>query len=299
MSTSQRNAFTLLELLVVIAILAVLTAILAPAVQKVREAASRLQCVNNLKQIGLAFHAHHDSLGILPDGGEWWSSNRTGCPATAPNQHWGWAYQILPYLEQTATWAHPSDTTVRTTLIPNYFCPSRRAPMRIYDSRYGDNAMIDYAGNAATDPTGTYGGSYGNGNNAPLCRRYNGAASRTSPMNLLRITDGTSSTVLVAEKSVDLATMGTNTTDEDQGYVSGWDWDTIRWANNPPLPDDRGRPTPDRFGSSHVGSMNALFCDGSVRGIPYTISSNANPAALGMWQRLCIRNDGASANENE
>jgi prepilin-type N-terminal cleavage/methylation domain-containing protein/prepilin-type processing-associated H-X9-DG protein len=295
MSMSRRSAYTLIELLVVIAIFAVLLSIMTPAVQKVREAAAKLQCANHLKQIGLAFHAHHDARRILPDGGENWNSTRTlfgGLPASAPNQHWGWAFQILPYLEQGPAWSTPSDGECRSTLVPAFFCPSRRAPMRIYDSRYGDNGMIDFAANAATDMTGRYGGSMGNGLNAPVCRRYNGTNLRNSPIGFHSIVDGLSNTMLVGEKSVDISNLGTNQTDEDQGFVSGWDWDTVRWALKPPRQDERGLATPDRFGSAHPNGMNAVFCDGSVRTILYSIPSSDDPLAPAVWQRLCIRNDG-------
>src|SRR5580700_8234181 len=91
---ARKVGFTLIELLVVIAIIGVLIALLAPAVQRVRESASRSQCTNNLKQIGLALHGYHDSNKVLPPG----YIASAAYPGTSPG--WGWAALILPHLEQ-------------------------------------------------------------------------------------------------------------------------------------------------------------------------------------------------------
>src|SRR5580658_2589590 len=99
----RRRGFTLIELLVVIAIIAVLIALLVPAVQKVREAANRAQCLNNLKQMGVAFHNHHDVFKYFPSGGMGPGAARTminNAPAGYKSQAGGWCYQILPFVEQ-------------------------------------------------------------------------------------------------------------------------------------------------------------------------------------------------------
>src|SRR6185436_15983474 len=130
MREPRRNAFTLIELLVVIAIIAILIGLLVPAVQRVREAAARLQCKNNLKQIGVAFHNYHTAFNHFPPG---FSSQAASVDGASLGKGWGWGVYLLPYLDQanlynqldlTKDIADPVNAQVRITSLPVFRCPS-------------------------------------------------------------------------------------------------------------------------------------------------------------------------------
>jgi prepilin-type N-terminal cleavage/methylation domain-containing protein len=264
---NSRFAFTLVELLVVIAIIGVLIALLLPAVQAARESSRRATCANHLKQMSLAFQNHENTFGHFPDGGEYWNTSRTmisGKPAVAPKQNWGWAFQLLPFIEQTNIWSLQNDRETRESPIEIYFCPSRRAPQQVYDGRYGNSYQIDYVGNGGVSRDEPAAGSFGNGNDGTVVRRPNGKPIRSRSVNSSVITDGTTKSLLLGEKYIQPDRLGTRQADEDQGYVSGWDWDTIRWGFLPPLAPTKGVWAADRFGSYHVNGMNATMCDASV-----------------------------------
>jgi prepilin-type N-terminal cleavage/methylation domain-containing protein/prepilin-type processing-associated H-X9-DG protein len=271
-----RAAFTLTELLVVIALVAILLGLLLPAVQKVREAASRMQCSNHLKQMGLAFHSHHDILGKFPHGG----TNDPGLSHARPDlrSQWSWCYQILPFMEQNGLHQETSVKVIDTTAVKIFYCPARRAP-QLYDGL----SKVDYAGCAGSDARD---GSDG------VVRR----PPTQLPTRIADITDGTSNTIMLGEKQLNAALFGQSSDDNETCFRPGWngDFQVYRIGREPPSQDTRepcdGSPS-HRFGSAHPNGLNIVFADGSVRHVRYSV----NPT---VWLRACIRNDGEVFNQS-
>jgi prepilin-type N-terminal cleavage/methylation domain-containing protein len=304
----RRAAFTLIELLVVIAIIALLLALLLPAIQKVREAANRMYCASNLRQIVLAFHHYHQDYGTLPTAG----SGDSGNPPTR-RADWGWTYEILPYVEADNISRINSNALVRRQLMKLYNCPSRRNAQLI-----GATAKSDYAGNGGSNITsttqierGAVVRARGTNNSFP-----NGGGLK---LNVGSFPDGTSNTLFVSEKMINFPTQGgaggNDFSDneswagpgykgiETDGTAWGADADIMRGClrvpnSNParyytPLHDtDLAVPNSQnnfRFGSAHPVALNGAFGDGSVRTMTYSINSV-------VFRRACDRNEGEHYN---
>lgn len=273
-------AFTLVELLVVIAIIGILVALLLPAVQAAREAARRIQCVNNLKQMGVAFHNHHDNQKFLPSGG--WGWHWIGDPdrGAGKNQPGGWIYHIFPYIEQQALHSigadgQPDVVTPQQragsvmqiqTPVSTMNCPSRRAaiayplltqhnPLVNGDaaaaevsarSDYGANGgevIIRWGDGGINMPTSFAQAIAGNGFVADdLAAKSTGVSCQRSEVEFRHITDGTSQTYMVGEKyrAPDHYETG-NTPSDDHPITTGDDYDIHCWTADGNNPDRPNR----------------------------------------------------------
>jgi prepilin-type N-terminal cleavage/methylation domain-containing protein len=277
--------FTLVELLVVMAVISVLIGLLMPAVQRSREAAFRIKCANNLKQIGLAVHLHHDQHQSLP-------------PSRLPGETLSWAWLILPNLEQQNLYnlwdpgqsLYKMNPLALNVPIPTYFCPTRRSPSgpetKPFTQPVGcmqpggvQGAAGDYAA-----CIGTTGADFAlllpDGTTLPP----NGVFVANQGLRFADISDGLSNTLLVGEKHVPPQSFGT------------YPWDcTIYDGHNPACNTRAGGPgfplaisTDDpgwKFGSYHIGICHFVFCDGSV----HALLNSIDPVTLGL---LANRHDG-------
>ena len=327
---SYRTAFTLVELLVVITIIGILIALLLPAVQAAREAARRMQCSNNLKQIGLAIHNYHATLQTFPIGA------RTG-PNLSPQRHQGrtgtnWRASILPFLEQsgltealdfeTAMFAYDwyGNEILKGLVVPAYNCPSSPFdPILTIDrgaSYAAEGQKHDYVGIAGTYPDpANRGNQCGEANYGWICR--NGVLPPNEVKTMADVKDGTSSTIVVAEQS------GVVLVSERQGvmseypiranYAGGWcgvilpitankatgttlyplaGLTTVRWALNAPT----GVPN----SSDRAGANNTIL-NSSHQGCVQVLMADGSVHSLSdtldmdILRRLCCADDGMPA----
>lgn len=321
----QRLGFTLVELLVVIAIIGILIALLLPAIQAAREAARRSQCMNNIRQLGIACHLHVDTHGFLPSAGwgDWW----VGCPdqGAGENQPGNWTYQLLSYIEESSRrgvgqgfrCGDPNSKAaigqMVGTPVSTFYCPSRRAAQGYPWTNQGSYnftppslaAKTDYAANLGDvryfesdiGPTTLAGAAdYRWKHSGPAFVKiaqlnlksqsptgHSGVIYQRSEIKFAQITDGTTYTYLLGEKNLNPDHYEDCLTgNDDQSMYNGHDRDnlrsTIAWFPGfegkgppqwPPQPDTPGIEYTWSFGGPHPGGWVALYCDSSVRFLPY------------------------------
>ena len=291
---SQKNGFTLIELLVVIAIIAVLIGLLLPAVQKVRDAAARLQCTNNLKQIGLAMMNYESTYRIFPAG---YLDNMTTNPVNAtattnpdPILGWGWGALILPYLEQESLYKSININSIamnntsaagiafRKTVIKGFLCPS--------DDTGSNTFTISGAGGNFELAKSSYAGINGQAELADFDSALGlGMFLRGRGVSIAEVTDGLSNTLFVGERSSKSAKQAVGSLPgvctwvgalpggacfsdflgpSPALYILGHTGEPSD-PHKPNSPQANGFFRPEDFTSKHSGGVNFLFGDGSVR----------------------------------
>lgn len=267
MNIFKRTAFTLVELLVVIAIIGILVGLLLPAVQAAREAARRIQCSNNVRQLGLATHNYESVYGRLPSG--WVSNGTSGEPG------WGWSAALLPFMEGTNVankidWrveiANGIHAEVRTSVIPTFICPSDGGP-NIFEigEESGSGPLVDDGPKLFRISKSNYVGVFGTFELEDAPYKGDGMYYGNSRIKFRDVTDGLSNTIMVGERSGQLG--------------------NSLWQGNIPEAAESGARVVgvadhvpnspaghfEDFRSYHTGGANFSRADGSVQWLPQTI----------------------------
>jgi type II secretory pathway pseudopilin PulG len=303
-------------LLVVIAIIGILVALLLPAIQAAREAARRTQCVNNLKQLGLASQTYHDTYKTLP-------------AARWKDKHTTWFATIMPFMESSSEYqlwnfdkwySDGANKAARTVYVPGYFCPSRRgngsegllAPESAASIYNWQGSTGDYAGNYGKDllgpldpPDPETGSAIADNFGTiitPPCFATGTCPKFKSRVAYRHITDGTSKTFLAGEKQVPPTEYAKKATPDDSIYEGDFITNHERAAGllYPPAPngDYAGDGTGGQpywgnlFGSQHPSVTQFVFCDGSVRAVQVNVD-------LVVYESAATRNQGESIGNGE
>ena len=274
-TTHPRRGFTLIDLLVVIAIIAVLLGQLLPAVQKVRDAAGRMSCSNNLKQIGLGLLSYHDAQKQFPPG--YTSAYDANGNDTGPG--WGWAAYLLPFVEQDnlhrqINFALPienaANATARGQIVKSYLCPADSVPPSVSVGPRGANGQLTTT--ICTVAPANYIGNFGIGEPGV---DGEGVFFRGSAFRIADITDGTNSTLLVGERSFRYseATWVGAVTGSLQGATPGSPLPAIPenasnyiLGHTGEMVDGPSRPVEiNHYSSNHTRGVNYVYADGHVR----------------------------------
>jgi prepilin-type N-terminal cleavage/methylation domain-containing protein len=318
---SLRHGFTLVELLVVIAIIGTLVGLLLPAVQAARESARRSSCQNNLKQLGLALHSHHDARNRLPPGAS------SGLPPfsrsrTSTTWHFSWAAFILPFVEESVLHSKIDfesggigPSAVVGQPMPGLRCASSPLPQwRSFDStQIARSSYVPIAGAAnglITSPVFNDPARAGDWGSGGSTQAQNGMMFSNSTMKLKDCTDGTSKMLVIGEQSDFLTDTSGNPQPWQASGVFGWQlgttnpgpwndcynltvirhpinkktgWDGATLGVGPGL--SQGWPSNIPLNSAHPGGALALLLDGAIRFLP-------DQTTMQTLAQLAIRDDG-------